>query len=161
MANYHNYTVTKEIGSRIKNLRETHELEIEDISEMTGFAYQTIQAIENGRESSTTYLIEIAVAIGVHPEQLFIDLPLKIKSRFKLSAKRKEKTRLTSRINQLLESNYFETSKFVKDVFTTLKEDYKIKTTSSSISVILLRLKKEKRLKIKKIGRQNQYISIK
>lgn len=161
MVNYHNNIVTKEIGRRIKKLRETYELEIEDISEMTGFAYQTIQAIENGGESSTTYVVEIAFAIGVHPEQLFIDLPLKMKSRFKLSAKRKEKTRLTSRINQLLESNYFETPRFVKDVFTSLKEDYKIKTTSSSISVILLRLKKEKKLKIKKIGRQNQYFNIK
>ncbi|MEO9070119.1 MAG: helix-turn-helix transcriptional regulator [Ginsengibacter sp.] len=161
MANYHDNTVTKEIGRRIKNLREAHEFEIEDISEMTGFAYQTIQAIENGSESSTTYLVEIAYAIGVHPEQLFIGLPLKIKSRFKLSAKRKEKTRLTSRINQLLESNYFETARFVKDVFISLKEDYKIKTTSSSISVILLRFKKEKKLKTKKIGRNNQYFNIK
>lgn len=153
---HRNTTVTQAIGKKIKELRKAHGLEIEDISEMSGFTSNNIRSIENGKESRISTLAEIAFAIGVQPHEI-IDITFKIKPRFKLSAKRKEKTRLTERINQLIKSNYFEEPKYSKDVLLILKQQYKIKTTSPSISAILLRRVNEGKLKVNKIGRQNQY----
>lgn len=153
---HHNTIVTKAIGKKIKELRKAHGLEIEDISEMTGFTSTNIRSIENGKESRISTLAEIAFAIGVQPQEV-INIVFKIKPRFKLSPKRKEKTRLTERINQLIKSNYFKEPKHAKDVLLFLTEEYKIKSTSPSISAILLRRVEEGKLKVKKVGRQNQY----
>jgi transcriptional regulator with XRE-family HTH domain len=156
VGNYHNKKFTTKIGFRLKEEREAKKLDIEDIAEMTGFSANTVRAIENGRECNISYLVEIAFAIGVHPKEIF-DVDFIIKPRYKLSAKRKEKTRLTSRINELLHSNFFSTPKFVKDVLHVLVNEYKTKTTASSISVILLRLVEQGYLAKKKQGRQNLY----
>jgi len=153
---HRNIIVTQAIGKRIKELRKARGLEIEDISEMTGFTPNNIRLIENGKESRISTLAEIAFAIGVQPHEI-INVTFKIKPRFKLSSIRKEKTRLTERISQLIKSNYFDEPKYVKDVLLILTEKYKIKTSSSSISAILLRKVEEGKLKGKKVGRQNQY----
>jgi transcriptional regulator with XRE-family HTH domain len=157
MARYHNKEVTKEIGKLVRTLRESKGWDIEDIAVMTGFTYNNIEAIENGRETNTSHLVEIAFAIGVQPSEIF-KFPFEIKSRFELSAKRKEKKRLTSRVVKLYnETDFFSSPKFVKNVVDQLNEIYRIKSESSVISVILLRLVKEKKLKTKKVGRQNGY----
>ena len=49
MARYKNDKVLKIIGKRIFNHRIKEEMEIEDVAEMTGFSYNTISNIENGR----------------------------------------------------------------------------------------------------------------
>ena len=122
MSIHRNTTVTVAFGKKIKELRKTHGLEIEDISELTGFTPANIRAVERGKESRISTLAEIAFAIGVQPHEIF-NVTFKIKTRFKLSAKRKEKTRLTKRINQLIKSNYFKDPKFVKDVLSLLMKD--------------------------------------
>lgn len=157
MKNYHNKKALIKIGNNIKRLRKSKELEIEDIAEMTGITSNTIRAIENGRESNISFIIEIAFAMGVHPREIF-NIDFNIKPRYKLSAKRKEKSRLTSRINKLVEADYFYEPKFAKDVCQFLSNEYKIKTTSPSVSVILLRLKKNGILSSIKQGRQNLYV---
>jgi transcriptional regulator with XRE-family HTH domain len=159
VAIHRNTAVTKAIGKKIKELREARGLEVEDISEMSGFTSINIRAIEEGKESRISTLAEIAFAIGVQPYEI-TNIHFKIKPRFKLSAKRKEKTKLTQRVNQLVRSNYFKEPKYVKDVLLSLIDDYKIKTTSSSISAILLRRVEEGKLKVKKVGRQNQYSNV-
>jgi transcriptional regulator with XRE-family HTH domain len=156
VAIHRNTTVTEAIGKKIEELRKARGLEIEDISEMTGFTPTNIRSIEKGKESRISTLAEIAFAIGIQPHEL-LNVTFKIKPRFKLSAKRKEKTRLTERINQLIKSNYFREPKYAKDVLLILTKEHKIKTTSPSISAILLRRVKEGKLQIKRIGRQNQY----
>jgi transcriptional regulator with XRE-family HTH domain len=160
VAIYRNTAVTKAIGKKIKELREARGLEVEDISEMSGFTSNNIRAIEEGKESRISTLVEIAFAIGVQPHEI-TNVTFKIKPRFKLSAKRKERTQLTQRINQLVISNYFKEPKYAKNVLLSLTENYKIKTTSSSISAILLRRVEEGKLKVKKVGRQNQYSNFK
>lgn len=158
MGNYHNKKFTTKIGFRLKEEREAKKWDVEDIAEMTGFSANTVRAIENGRECNISYLVEIALAIGIHPKEIF-DVDFVIKPRYKLSAKRKEKTRLTSRINELLHSNFFSSPKFVKDVLQVLVNEYKTKTTASSVSVILLRLVEQGYLIKKKQGRQNLYVT--
>jgi transcriptional regulator with XRE-family HTH domain len=155
---YHNKKVTTKLGLRLKEQREAYKWDVEDIAEMTGFSANTIRAIENGRECNISYLIEIAFAIGIHPK-VILDVDFMIKPRYKLSARRKEKTRLTSRINDLLHSHFFSTPKFVKDVLLVLVNEYRIKTTASSISVILLRLVDQGHLLKRKQGRQNLYFA--
>ncbi len=159
MGIHRNILVTQAIGKKIKELRESYGLEIEDISEMTGFTPNNIRAIEQGKESRVSTLAEIAFAIGVQPSEI-MNVIFKIKPRFKLSSKRKEKTKLTQRINHMVNTNYFDEPKYVKNVLDSLVDDFRIETTSSSISAILLRRVNEGKLRIKKIGRQNQYLSI-
>lgn len=156
MTKHQNISVTKAIGKKIKELREARGLEVEDIAEMTGFTANNIRAIEKGKESRISTLAEIAFAIGVQPYEI-TNITFKIKPRYKLSPNRKEKTKLTQRVNQLITSNYFKEPKYVKDVLSLLTDSYKIKTTSSSVSAILIRRVEEGKLKVKKIGRQNQY----
>lgn len=156
MAIHRNTIVTQAIGKKIKELRKVHGLEIEDISEMTGFTSNNIRSIENGKESRISTLAEIAFAIGVQPKEI-INITFKIRSRYKLSPKRKEKTRLTERINQLIKSNFFKEPKHAKDVLLFLTQEYKVKSNSASISAILLRRVEEGKLKVKKVGRKNQY----
>ncbi|MEO6133499.1 MAG: helix-turn-helix transcriptional regulator [Ginsengibacter sp.] len=153
---HRNIVVTQAIGKKIKELRVSKELEIEDISEMTGFTSNNIRAIEKGKESRISTLAEIAFAIGVQLHDI-TNINFKIKPRFKLSGTRKEKTKLTQRVNHLVVSNYFREPKYVKNVLSLLMNEYKIKTTSSSVSAILLRIVEEGKLKVKRVGRQNQY----
>ena len=156
MAIHRNTTVTEAIGKKIKELRQARGFELEDISEMSGFTTNNIRAIEEGKESRISTLAEIAFAIGVQPHEI-TNITFKIKPRFKLSVKRRDKTKLTQRINQLVTSGYFKKPKYVEDVLSLLKKDYKIKTTSSSISSILLRRVGEGKLKVTKDGRRNKY----
>ena len=157
MAQYHNRKDTKKVGEQIKLLRKTYGWNIEDISAMTGFARSTITSIENGRETDTTHLLEIAKAIGVHPMEVF-NFPIDLKPRHKLSGRRKEQLKLTSKIKLLLEDGYFLTPRFVNQVQSELKEKFSIKANPVSISVILLRLTNENILKFSKSGRKNLYV---
>lgn len=130
---------------------------IDDISDMTGYGKSRISVIENGGETTTSHLIEIAKAIGVHPKEIF-DIPFLIKPRYKLSPKRQERNRLTFRINKLYEeTGFFNSPVFVKNVDQFLRDEYNIKANSSAISQILKRLVTEGKLKYVKAGRQNQY----
>ncbi|WP_152269819.1 helix-turn-helix domain-containing protein [Agriterribacter humi] len=158
MARYRNKRDTKRIGEQIKLLRKKRGWNIEDISAMTGFARSTITSIENGAETDTTHLIEIAKAIGVHPTELF-NIPIDLKPRYKLSGKRKEQLKLTHKINVLAGEGYFTSPKFVNQVKLVLHENFNIKANSVSISGVLLRLVKENVLKFSKSGRKNLYVA--
>lgn len=157
MANYHNKKDTRKIGLRIQSLRLSKKLTIEDVASMTGFDRKTIKAIESGNNADTSHLIEIGKAIGVHPKELF-DVPMDLKPRFKLPPKRLEKNNLTTIITQLvLESNFFDKPKFVKDVLLHLYEELNINAESVHVSVVLKRLSDANLLKFVKHGRFNSY----
>jgi transcriptional regulator with XRE-family HTH domain len=133
-------------------------LSIDDISDMTGFGKSRISIIENGGETNTSHLVEIAKAIGVPPSEIF-NIPFVIKPRYKLSPKRQVRDMLTFRINKLYdETDFFLNWIFAKDVVQFLKVEYKIKVNSSAVSQILKRLVSDGKLKYRKIGRQNNYI---
>lgn len=124
---------------------------------MTGFTQSSLSAIENGGETNTSHLIEIAKAIGVQPLEIF-NVPFVVKPRYKLSPKRQDRNMLTFRINKLYkETDFFRNSVLVKDVAQFLKEEYKIKTKSSAVSQVLKRLVSDGKLKYSKVGRQNSY----
>ena len=80
MAKFYNKKEIKKIGELIRGLREGNEWSIEDIASMTGFARNTITAIENGSNTDIIHLIEIAKAIGVHPMEL-LNISLEIRPR--------------------------------------------------------------------------------
>ena len=156
MSIYHNIKATKQIGANIKELRKLKELEVEDISDMTGFPSATIRSIEKGNECTISYLIAIALALDVHPKEI-LNINIKIKPLFSLSAKRKEKSRLTSRINKLTGTEFFNTPRFAREVCLQLKKEYNFKASSDAVSVILIRLKSQKKLFSTMHGRQNKY----
>lgn len=158
MARYHNKRDTKRVGEQIKLLRKRRGWNIEDISAMTGFARSTITSIENGAETDTTHLIEIAKAIGVHPTEIF-NIPIELRPRYKLPGKRKEQLRLTQKINMLVEQGYFSSPRFVNQVRSALHENFSTKANPVSISGVLLRLAGEGVLKYSKSGRKNLYVA--
>ena len=157
MAKFHNKKETKKIGNRIQSLREKQEFSIEDVASMTGFARNTITAIENGSDTDTRHLLEIAKAIGVHPMELF-HVSIEIKPRYKLSPKRLARNLLTLRINKLVsETQFFDKPRFVSDVMKHLADEFQIKANSTHASVVLKRLVEGGKLKYTKAGRQNSY----
>lgn len=160
MEKYHNIKETKKIGAHIEKLRKDRDLSIGDIAQMTGFANSSISSVENGGETDTSHLIEIAKAIGVHPSELF-DITFEIKPRFKLDPNRQKRNLLTSRIKKIYENtNFFDKPRFVSDVASYMEEIYKIKSgsASTSISIVLKRLSDKGYLKYSKAGRRNQYV---
>lgn len=160
MKKYHNTKETKKVGKQIRKLREEKNLSIGDIAQMTGFAHSTISSIENGGESDTSHLVEIAKAIGEHPMEMF-NVSIDLKPRFKLDPNRQDRNLFTSRIRKIYEeTDFFDTPKFVSEVVEYLKETYSIKAESSrtSISTVLKRLCKDNMLKYSKVGRRNLYV---
>lgn len=158
MAKYHNKKETKKLGNRIKELREAREFSIEDIASITGFVRKTITSIENGSNTDTSHIIEIAKAIGIHPMEIF-NIPFELKPRFKLSPKRLNSNLLTLRLNKLYsETDFFKTPKFVNDVIVYLSEEFNIKSSSTKVSVVLKRLVADGKLQYSKNGRRNIYL---
>jgi transcriptional regulator with XRE-family HTH domain len=113
---------TSRIGKNIRKLRMEAGFSIDDISDMTGYGKSRISIIENGGETTTSHLIEIAKAIGVHPKEIF-NIPFLIKPRYRLSPKRQGRSRLTFRINKLYEeTDFFNSPIFVKEVAKFLRD---------------------------------------
>ena len=157
MAKYHNIRETRKLGSRIKELRLANEFNVEDIASMTGFARQTIASIENGSNANSSYLIEIAKAIGVHPMEIF-NFAVELRPRFKLSPNRINSNLLTLRLHKLCsETDFFKTPKLVSEVCNYLLSEFKIKSNSTKVSVVLKRLVNEGKLQYSKSGRKNIY----
>ena len=156
MSRYKDELNLVKLGANLTKQREALELSVEDVSEMTGFSAQTIRNIEAGEESSLSYVIAICQALELHPTQAF-DFPIKLEPRYKLSAVRAEKTRLTQRIEGFVAGDYFNEGRTAKDVVTELNEVYHIQTTTSAVSVILKRKVNEQLLKIDQAGKQRMY----
>jgi DNA-binding Xre family transcriptional regulator len=149
MPKYKNEQLLKEIGERVKDQRIKSELEIEDISEMTGFTSNTIRNLEDGNELTLSYFVEICKAIKIHPKDI-LDFKIDPQTRFKLSPSRKEKPRLTARIKLYLADNYFLKDRTAHDILQELEEDYQVKSSTAAISVILNRMVKMDILKASK-----------
>jgi transcriptional regulator with XRE-family HTH domain len=149
MPKYKNEQLLKEIGERVKDQRIKSELEIEDISEMTGFTSNTIRNLEDGNELTLSYFVEICKAIKIHPKEI-LDLKIDTQTRFKLSPSRKEKPRLTARVKLYLADNYFLKDRTALDILQELEEAYQVKSSTAAISVILNRMVKMDILKASK-----------
>lgn len=142
MSKYHNKEFTKKVGLKIEKERKDAGLEIEDISEMTGFHRNVILSIENGSNTDISHLAEVAFALNLHPKVLF-DVNVIIKPRFKLSAVRREKSRITARVLELYNTSFFNKWRSSKDVQTEMLNRFpdSSKIETKNISVILNRLK--------------------
>ena len=156
MARYKNEKTLKVLGQRIKAFRIKAELEIEDLSAMTGFTYNTISNIENGSETYLSYFIEICFALGIHPKEI-LDTEMEIKARNPLPPDRQEKSRLTKRIKIYIDSGYFKEPRLARQVTEKLIADYKLDFESKNVSVILNRLTKSDTLKTIKKDDRNLY----
>lgn len=157
VAKYHNKKETKKIGIKIKELRDSKELSIEDVASMTGFTRNSIKGIEDGSNSDISHYIEVAKAMGFHLRDIF-DIPMEIKPRYQLSPKRVESNKLTLRITKLITTSaFFNEPKFVKEVMKHLNEELGLKTNTTLVSNVLKRLSGTGMLKYVKVGRQYHY----
>ncbi|MCB0466514.1 MAG: helix-turn-helix transcriptional regulator [Aequorivita sp.] len=149
-------TLLATIGKRIETQRISQDLQPEDVAEMTGLTAATIRNIENGKETYLSNFFAVCIAINLHPKDM-VDIEIKLKPLFELSEPRKEKSRITPRIDSIIETEYFQKDRTTKDVVEELAAVYKIKTNTPVVSVILNRKVDEGKLKVSKKGRVNFY----
>ncbi len=144
------------IGKRIQLQRISQGLQPEDVAEMTGLTAATIRNIENGNETYLSNFLSVSLAITMHPKDL-LDIEIILKPLFELSEPRKEKSRITPRIDSILETGYFQINRTTKDVVEELALVYKIKTKTPIVSVILNRKVNEGKLEVSNKGRLKLY----
>lgn len=149
-------TLLATIGKRIEVQRISRDLQPEDVAEMTGLTAATIRNIENGKETYLSNFLAVCLAIKMHPTDM-LDVEITLEPLFELSEPRKEKSRLTPRIDYLIETDFLKTERTAHDVVTELSAVYEIKTKTSNVSVILNRKVDEGKLKVSKKGRVNFY----
>ncbi len=155
MRKYKDEGSTKQIGNNIKLKRLEKGYSQEDIRDMTGFSVNTISAIENGKETTISYILGIAKALETHPAEV-LNIDFDTTPLFNLSPKSKERIAFTKEIRKLiLTTDFFNIPKRVNEVLDVLKIN---QSASSKCSVILNNLSKDGLLRIKKAGRNNLYL---
>jgi|SRR5690606_17741554 len=100
--------------------------------------------------------LAVCLAVDMHPKEI-LDIEIALKPLFNLSEPRKEKSRLTPRIEHLIKNGFLKTERTANDVVNELSTVYEIKTETSNVSVILNRKVGEGKLKVSKRGRFNVY----
>jgi transcriptional regulator with XRE-family HTH domain len=149
-------TLLATIGKRIEEQRISQDLQPEDVAEMTGLTASTIRNIEKGNETYLSIFFAVCLAIEMHPKDM-VDVKISLKPLFELSEPRKEKSRLTPRIDHLIETDFLKTERTANDVVNELAAVYEVKTETSNVSVILKRKVEEGKLNVSKKGRVNFY----
>ncbi|MDP2687027.1 MAG: helix-turn-helix domain-containing protein [Aequorivita sp.] len=144
------------IGKRLEEHRLSQNLQPEDVAEMTGLTAATIRNIESGKETYLSNFIAYCLALEMHPKDI-LAIEIALKPLFELSQSRKEKSRLTPRIDHLIETDFLKTDRTANDIVNELAEVYQVKTETSNVSVILKRKVGEGKLKVSKKGRFNFY----
>jgi len=145
-----------DIGKRIRDQRLKEELQPEDVAEMTGLTAGTIRNIEDGNEVFLSNFVAVSLAIKMHPKDI-LDIEIAIQPLFELSQPRKEKSRLTPRIEGLIKNKFFQSERTTSDVVNELESIYGVRTSTSVVSVILNRKVEEEMLEVSKHGRMNLY----
>lgn len=157
MAGYHHKAFTKLVGKRLKELREAANFDIEDIAAMTGFHRSTIASIEKGVNTDLSRLYAYLSALQTHPKKLF-DFPLELQPLYPLPATRKEKSKLTSGTQRLIEQGFFDAPKTTREVCEQLKKRYPKANNlkPATVAVILKRHYDEGHLD--RSGPKNKYL---
>ena len=157
MRKYFNEASARQIGERIRTSRKDHGYSLEDISAMTGFSVNTISSIENGGDTYISYVIAVCPALSMRPSDL-LDINLNLKPRFELPPERRNRSLTTLRVNQLYETGFFSSAKFVGSVLKEFVESYGIQPHSFEISTALKKLTTDGKLEFTKEGRTNLYV---
>jgi transcriptional regulator with XRE-family HTH domain len=157
MAKYRNNKALKAIGEKIVEERQKQNFEISDIADQASLSYNTVAKIENGQDALLSSFIEVCFALNLHPKKI-LEVELNVRPRNKLSPSRKEKSRLTTRVRNLIERGHFESWQGTNNIVEKLQEHFDLIAESKNVSSILRRLSSENFLKVKKEGRKNLYI---
>ena len=144
------------LGKKIEKERKRLNIEIADISDQTGLHYNTVANMEDGNDVLLSSFIEVCFALEIHPKNIF-NIDLDVAPKYTLSPSRREKSRLTSRIKDLLNKEFFQSWRGARDVVQKLNKDFQLEVDSKNVSSILRRLVREQKLKLKKKGRKNYY----
>jgi transcriptional regulator with XRE-family HTH domain len=68
--NHRNNLAGMTLGERLKTAREFAGLTQKDLEQKSGVLQQMISKIENGKQETSAYVVQLAVACGVRPEWL-------------------------------------------------------------------------------------------
>ena len=157
MTEYQGKKALKSIGKKLAEERKKQNFEISDIADKAGLTYNTVSKIENGQDSLFSSFIEVCFALNLHPKEI-LNIKLTVQPKNELSPTRKEKSRLTTRIKNLIENGHFNSWQSTSDIVLKLQENFNLSIDSKNVSSILRRLTSEKYLKMKKSGRKNIYV---
>lgn len=147
----------RQIGEKIRKYRKEKGYSLDDVSLMTGLSINTLSSIENGGNTYVSHCIAICQALGLKPSELF-DIQIELKPRYELPPARQNRALTTLRINQLYETGFFSTPRFVESVVEELAVNYGVQVDSSEISTALKKLNDDGKLTFSKSGRRNLYV---
>jgi transcriptional regulator with XRE-family HTH domain len=160
MKRYHNQEATAIVGRHLRKLREEKGFTIEEVAAKTGFSNETIGKMEAGSDTDITHLVDFALAIGIHPKEIFnTEFNIKLRSiEPKIRANPVEND-FTAKIIYLIVNGFFDIGRFATDVCIKLREFYpkNIIIKSKNISTLLMREVENKRLEFIKIGNKHLY----
>ena len=157
MGKYIDEQSTKQIGELLRQNRKAKGYSLDDIAAMTGFTINTISAIENGGDTTVSYIIAICRAIKTHPSQI-LNIELELTPLFDLPPGRKERAKTTYRVKELVEeTDFFEEPRLVESVVEDFMAKYNVKPHPSEISTALKKFADEGKLTYTKQGRRNLY----
>lgn len=157
MGKYVDESSAIQIGEKIRKYRKDKGYSLDDVSAMTGFSINTLSSIENGGNTYVSHCMAICQALELKPSELF-NIKLELKPRFELPPDRRNRALTTLRVNQLLESGFFSSPKFVESVVEEFAESYGVKIDSSEISTALKKLSNDGKLQFTKSGRRHLYV---
>jgi transcriptional regulator with XRE-family HTH domain len=154
---YRDNNFIKKAGIKIREVRDKNKFSLDDVAAMTGFTVATLGEIERGEvNTDISHIAAIGQALGVHPMHL-INVELQLKPRFELPPNRENRLNTTSRVKELVNTDYFDKPRTVKDILFFIKQEKKVELGSSPVSGVLKSLVEEKLLKFKKSGRTHLY----
>lgn len=160
MGKYIDEESTRQIGERVRVFRKAQGYSLDDLAAMTGFSINTLSSIENGGDTTTSYLTAICKALKTHPSELF-KIKIELKPLFELPPDRKERAQTTYRVKELVEeTDFFSEPRFVESVVEDFLAKYNVKPNPSEVSTALKKLADEGKLTFTKQGRKNLYKKI-
>lgn len=147
------------IGTTLKQKRLDNCYAIRDIIDMTGISKSTVLKIEKGEAKNIDNYVEYAKAVQ-YPLETLEDLNIKLVPLKELSDKRKDATRLTSKIRKYILNTLFLTDgKSIADIRSELLRINQIEENVKSVNIagVMRNLGDDNIIKKEKLGKKNLY----
>lgn len=127
----------KSVGNRVKYFRDTLGWSQGYLADIAGVTKKQVQRIEGGVNSPyLKTVVGLAKALGRQPGEIF-QTDYKVKVNTNLGPQLKHRSKTTSHFGTLLESNFLNNPKSVKEIIQECSNRYKVTLKSSALSGVL------------------------
>ncbi|MGL4581861.1 MAG: helix-turn-helix domain-containing protein [Flavobacterium sp.] len=146
------------IGLKLKKKREELDFTVENIVSITGVSKGSVYRVESGTAEDIDFYVKYAIAVK-YPLKELMDIDLSMVKMTNSVVIKKKSIYLTKNIRSLIKNNFFSEFRSTNDIREKLLEmkliDNSVK--SSVISNVLINLKKDGSLTVKKVENKNYY----